>query len=220
MGIYNPGIPEDDAKFFKKLYRLSIFVEGGTYMGYTARKMADLFEKVFTIEKSDKIYLFARENLQNVKNVILIKGDTREHFYEILQQNDNILFWLDAHWSGGDTYGVDDECPLIDELRVIFNFPKNYVIFIDDARLFLAPPPYPHKYSQWPSIKDIINIVPKNFDIIIYKDVIYVYRINPEYDYAIKEYFQKKTTKDWKEYERKQIYFKAKNFLTSLFKKK
>jgi len=78
------------------------------------------------------------------------------------------LFWLDAHWSGGDTYGENDECPLMDELKIIFQYRKNYVILIDDARLFMAPPPKPHKIENWPSIKEIVNILPYEWDLIIY----------------------------------------------------
>ncbi len=79
---------------------------------------------------------------------------------DILNQNDNILFGLYAHWSGGETYGEDDECPLLDELEIIFGYDKNYAILIDDARLFLAPPPHPHNIQAWPSLTDILRILP------------------------------------------------------------
>ena len=73
-------------------------------------------------KKSDIMFEIAKENLKDTNNITLLKGDTREHLDSIIANNENILFWLDAHWSGGDTYGEEDECPLIDELRIIFKY--------------------------------------------------------------------------------------------------
>ena len=162
MGIVNLGIPKKETEYIKNSMKLDVFVEGGTYVGSTARSMSERFRKVYTIEKSDAMFSIAKENLKDISNITMLKGDTREHLQDILNNNDNILFWLDAHWSGGDTYGKEDECPLIKELEIIFNYPdKNQVILIDDARLFLAPPPRPHSFKNWQSVKDIFNILPK-----------------------------------------------------------
>ncbi|MEM4197125.1 MAG: hypothetical protein QXV64_03345 [Candidatus Anstonellaceae archaeon] len=162
MGLINFGIPEKETEFLKKNLGLDVLVEGGTYLGSTAKKMSKSFRKVYTIEKSDVMFDKAKENLKDIANVTMLKGDTRENLKEILDKNDNILFWLDSHWSGGDTYGEEDECPLIEELEIIFEYPKNYVILIDDARLFLAPPPYPHKFQNWPSLTNIMKTLPEN----------------------------------------------------------
>ena len=105
----------------------------------------------------------------------MLKGDTRDHLKQILTENDDILFWLDAHWSGGETYGEEDECPLLEELGLIFKCTeKKFIVLIDDARLFLAPPPLPHDFSKWPTIQDIIHLVPNNFELTILNDVIYI----------------------------------------------
>jgi len=196
MGLINFGVPEKETEFLKQHMNLEVFVEGGTYMGGTAKKMAENFRKVYTIEKSDVMYEKAKENLKDISNIDMLKGDTREHLKDILDKNDNILFWLDAHWSGGDTYGEEDECPLIEELEIIFDYPKNYVILIDDARLFLAPPPYPHDFKNWQSMKDIFNVIPQNWSFIEYEDVIYLYPIVIEE--KLKEFIQKDVTNKMK----------------------
>jgi hypothetical protein len=103
----------------------------------------------------------------------MLKGDTRDYLELVLLNNDNILFWLDAHWSGGDTYGESDECPLIEGLRLIFSSRKNYAILIDDARLFLAPLPKPHKLENWATIKRIGGILPPEWELIVHDGVIY-----------------------------------------------
>lgn len=196
MGLINFGVPEKETEFLKKSMGLDVFVEGGTYKGGTAKSMSEKFRKVYTIEKSDVMFDEAKQNLKDISNIEMLKGDTREHLKDILDNNDNILFWLDAHWSGGDTYGEEDECPLIEELEIIFDYPKNYVILIDDARLFLAPPPYPHNFRNWQLMKDIFNAIPQSWSFIEYEDVIYLYPIKIEE--KLKDFIQKDVTEKMK----------------------
>ena len=199
MGLINFGVPQKETEFLKKSLGLDVFVEGGTFKGGTAKKMSETFRRVYTIEKSDVMFDIAKENLKDVSNVTMLKGDTREHLTQILENNDNILFWLDAHWSGGDTYGEEDECPLIEELEIIFDYPgKNYIILIDDARLFLAPPPYPHKIENWPSLKKIMNVLPVNKEVTVFEDVIYIYNLDENSN--IKTFLQEEVTDRWKRY--------------------
>jgi hypothetical protein len=196
MGLINFGVPEKETEFLKKNLGLDVFVEGGTYRGGTAKKMSEFFKKVYTIEKSDVMYDIAKENLKDISNVTMLKGDTREHLTQILDSNDNIIFWLDAHWSGGDTYGEEDECPLVEELDIIFKYPKNYVILIDDARLFLAPPPHPHKFQNWQSLADIAKSLPDRWEMVEYEDVIYLYP--KKIEAAFKTFLQDEITKKTK----------------------
>ena len=183
MGLINFGVPEEEIEFLKHIMKLDVFVEGGTYKGGTAKSMGEKFKKIFTIEKSNIMFEIAKDNLKDTNNITLLKGDTREHLDSIIRNNENILFWLDAHWSGGDTYGEEDECPLIEELNIIFKYNKNYVILIDDARLFLAPPPYPHNFNNWQSLTDIMKAIPESWELIEFEDVIYLFpkEINNEF---------------------------------------
>lgn len=198
MGLVNPGIPENEAKFFKELLGLDVFVETGTYIGNSVKKMSYLFQKVYTIEKSEIMFNIAANNLKSIENAILLKGDSREFLDFILGNNDNILFWLDAHWSGEETYGQEDECPLLEKLQTIFRYSKNCVVLIDDARLFVAPPPRPHKMENWPSLKDIARVMPANWEIIMFEDVFYLYNI--QHIQQVKQYFQDLITQRCNEY--------------------
>lgn len=175
MGVVTFGIPEREADYLKNALNLDVFVEGGTYLGGTAKNMSQKFRKVYTIEKSAVMHGKAKKELAGYSNITLIKGDTRNHLKKILEHETNILFWLDAHWSGGDTYGENDECPLIEELETIFSFEGNNAILIDDARLFLAPPPSPHDFQKWPSLVEIIRVIPSSFDVLVHDDVIYIF---------------------------------------------
>lgn len=198
MGLINFGVPEKEVAFLKEKMNLDTFVEGGTFQGGTAKKMSESFRKVFTIEKSNIMFETAKKNLGDISNIALLKGDTREHLETILDENNNIIFWLDAHWSGGDTYGEEDECPLIEELKIIFKYQKNYMILIDDARLFLAPPPSPHNFHNWPSLKNIVDSLPINYEMIVFEDVIYIY--DDKYDSLIKHFIQEEVTRQWRQH--------------------
>lgn len=175
MGIVNFGIPEQETTWLKENLNLTTVVEGGTYKGGTAKKLIKECQKVYTTEKSDVMFETAKENIGAIRNITQLRGDTRDHLPSLASQNDNVLFWLGAHWSGGDTYGEQDECPLLQELEIIFSSAmKNYAILIDDARLFLAPPPLPHKVKNWPAIKQVADVIPLHFDMIVHEDVIYI----------------------------------------------
>lgn len=197
MGIVHLGIPKQQAKWLREKMNLNILVEGGTYLGETAKTLSREFERIYTIEKSDVVFEKSKKNIGAIKNIIQLRGDTREHLPKLVSENDGVLFWLDSHWSGGDTYGEQDECPLLQELNIVFSSTmKNYAILIDDARLFLAPPPLPHQVKNWPTIKQVADVIPSNLDVIIHDDVIYI----APYETGIPEYFQGKTTDAWQKY--------------------
>ena len=194
MGIVNFGIPLDETQHLQAKMNLNVAVEGGTYRGGTAKLLSGLFDKVYTIEKSDQMLQEAKQNLAACKNVVLLNGDTRSNLPQILKSEDGILFWLDAHWSGGHTYGVNDECPLIEELELIFSSGiKTFAIMVDDARLFMAPPPSPHAHEAWPSVADISAVLPDGWDLIIWSDVIF---ITPS-DVDFRTYMQERATAEW-----------------------
>lgn len=197
MGIVSFGIPEHETKWLRTTMGLNTVVESGTYQGDTALSLSKSFCTVYTIEKSEMMFEAAKKKLSSIANIHQLQGDTREHLSRIVAENDNILFWIDAHWSGGDTYGEQDECPLLEELSIVFNSSlKNFAILVDDARLFLAPPPLPHNLHNWPTIREIAAVIPAMCDMVIHDDVIYVAPKSVE----MPEYMQLITTSTWLKY--------------------
>lgn len=174
MGIHRFGAPWDEIRYLAGEMSLQTFVEGGTFKGETAREAARRFPRVITIERSDAMFAVAREALSACDNVHLLQGDTRTHLPAIAATNDRILYWLDAHWSGGETYGRGDECPLLEELRPIFASGRDCAILVDDARLFMGPPPKPHAVDQWPTLKEIVEAIPDDWQLIVHEDVVYL----------------------------------------------
>lgn len=211
MGVVRFGAPEEEINILSKIMSLSVFFEGGTYRGATALNASRAFDKVITVERSEMMFEIARSIIGNTRNIVMLKGDTRDYLQTVLESNDNIIFWLDAHWSGGDTYGENDECPLLKELEIIFSYKKNYAVLVDDARLFLAPPPKPHKLEHWPTIKIIAEIIPEGWELIIYDDVIYIFPTHVSQEF--RQYVQGCVTKKWQDVSKQNI---VKRFLSSI----
>lgn len=183
-------------------FRIKDFVETGTYYGRTAVWASKAFERVSTIENSKEIYERTKNKCQYIDNIDFLFGDSRAKLDELCQAlTIPSIFWLDAHWSGGQTYGDSDQCPLLEELRIINNSGLNHFIFIDDARLFLSPPQPPHKIEQWPNITEIFFTLKENCKdkyIVITEDVIVAV---PSYaTEVVVAYCQEVNAKAWEEY--------------------
>ena len=139
-------------------YHVALFVETGTFLGNTARWASQHFRQVFTIEFAEPIYQQALAAHGHVPQITLLFGHTREQLAALLPRlGAPAIFWLDAHWSDGATYGANDECPILDEIAIILGDQEQHFILIDDARLFLASPPQPHQATQWPDIAAVLR---------------------------------------------------------------
>lgn len=121
-----------------------IFVESGTNWGDTPVCLYDEFEFIHTIELDQKYYeRFDKIILdKNYEKIINHFGDTIDIMPLILDQmissDQKSIFWLDGHWSGGDTALGIESCPLFKECISIDKFykPEKGIIIIDDYRLF------------------------------------------------------------------------------------
>jgi len=165
MGLVYPGIPTDLTLRLKNWLNLDTFIETGTYLGNTAIWASDHFKNVYTLEASHNLWLQARKMHEDRKNIVFVHGHSGEVLRETLSQiKVPSLFWLDAHWSSGITYGENDECPLIHELEAIQNRQGQDCILIDDARLFMAPPPKHHRLDQWPALDEVFIALTKAID--------------------------------------------------------
>lgn len=168
MGMVHFGVPERLALFLRDRFRLESFVETGTYGGATAAWAAQHFATVYSIEASEKYWREARARYGSVGNVNFILGDSPTQLASILSRVSRPIFWLDAHWCGGETAGAAAECPLLAEIAAIeaARLPLP-VILIDDARLFLEPPPAPHRWEEWPGIAAVADALRRCGDLYV-----------------------------------------------------
>jgi hypothetical protein len=157
-------------KKLKKDHNINTFVETGTAGGTTTREMSKHFKNVYSIELNPTFYYRAKGTLEERKNVKILLGDSGEKLKEVLSRLEKpTLFWLDAHYSGGDTALGDKQTPIEKELKSIFNHKiKDHVILIDDARCFNGKNDYPtidklkrtiDENGQWKMKMDIDLII-------------------------------------------------------------
>jgi hypothetical protein len=128
--------------FDLKKYINPVFVETGTYMGNGIESALSAgFEEIFSIEISPTFHKkatarFQKQIKQGKVNIIL--GDSSVCLTSILEKlHYRATFWLDAHFSGGDTGKGSKDVALLEELDAISKHPiKDHTILIDDVRLF------------------------------------------------------------------------------------
>ena len=121
---------------FKK-YQNPFFIETGSHKGEGIDSALSAgFERVISIELSDEYFSFCVEKFKNTPSVKIVKGDSYKVLPEILSEvKEKITFWLDGHYSCGNTAMGDYWSPLMQELDAIKNHPiKEHTIMIDDVR--------------------------------------------------------------------------------------
>jgi hypothetical protein len=165
MGLVYPGIPVDLVAALRDGCTLRSAVETGTFQGDSAETLSSLFENAWSIELSHDLYEKARRRLSERANLQLVRGDSRDALAAIAEQAGPALYWLDGHWSGGETAGEGYECPVLAEISSIDSSGSagESCVLIDDARLFLGPPPPPHDPASWPTMIEVVDLLRATF---------------------------------------------------------
>ena len=145
-----------------RTYPNPVFLETGSFMGDGIQQALDAgFNRVISIELSDKYYDICKVRFNNNPRVSIYKGDSYKILPEIiLQIDEKITFWLDGHHSCGDTALGDYWAPLMQELDSIKNHHiKKHTILIDDMRCWKLPNPV-HGFDESDIIKKLKEINP------------------------------------------------------------
>jgi hypothetical protein len=131
-----PQYKIEEIKRYAKDFDIKVFVETGTFRCTTLRNVEQFFQKVYSIELKQKFYEDACREFSNKSHITLIKGDSCEELPKLIPAiNQKALFWLDAHWSMGDTARGNKDSALENELPAILTMPEEMgnVILIDDT---------------------------------------------------------------------------------------
>ena len=160
-------------KGFAKAFNINVFVETGTYLGDTVGFLSRQFREIHSIELSHEFVLTVRKRFSSRKNIEIYEGNSADVLPKIVKSiNEPTLFWLDAHYSGGNTAGSDDKLPLLKEIGVIVSSWKSgSVILIDDARLLGVRKGYP----DFEKIKQITSQNEQNLVLTRKNDIIRIY---------------------------------------------
>ena len=107
---------------FPDVVNYNVFIETGTRTGGTTFKMSPYFDTVHTVELSETLYLQTKSvaNSKQYNNIHFHLGDSAKVLYDILPTiNQKAIFYLDGHWSAGNTARGPKDCPVIEELQSI-----------------------------------------------------------------------------------------------------
>ncbi len=123
----------------------NILIETGTYKGDMVAAQRKNFTHIYSIELSTKLWADAVKKFQSFDNITILQGDSGNVLKDIIKLLDQpAIFWLDGHYSAGETAKGDKECPIFEELDCIFiNNHFKHVLLIDDARCFNGQGDYP-----------------------------------------------------------------------------
>jgi len=169
-------VKQEAVKEYARAFGLHVFVETGTGVGTMVDAVKDVFEEIYSIELSRELHEIAKRRFRGMKHITIIQGDSGQKLSEVLVQVKRpCLFWLDSHYSGGNTAEGELQTPIEKELSHVLGHSAagGHVILIDDARLFTGS-------GDWPSIETLQGIFGSaGFDGFGVKDdVIRAYRTN------------------------------------------
>jgi hypothetical protein len=144
---------------FKERYGLEILVETGTFKGDMIEAMKKDFRQLYSIELAPHFHERAMQRFVSDHHVTILKGDSGKVLETLVPKLDGpTLFWLDGHYSKGDTARGDEDTPIMEELAHIFSRPElKAVILIDDARCFRG-----ETEQIYPAIESVREFVAKH----------------------------------------------------------
>ena len=125
-------------------YKTQVMVETGTLLGDMVQAMKNHFKKIYSIEIVPEMARKAERRFANDKNVEIIENDSAIALKSLVPKiQEPALFWLDGHFSGGNTGKGEKDTPIMEELATIFASEIPHIVLIDDARCFGTEKDYP-----------------------------------------------------------------------------
>lgn len=129
---------------YGRTYGLRTLVETGTFMGDMLEAQKDDFDRLISVELSPELYDKARQRFSSEPRIELVQGDSSALIDGIVGQlQQPALFWLDGHYSGGETALGSLQTPIVQELNAVLKARVPHVILVDDARCFNGTQDYP-----------------------------------------------------------------------------
>ncbi len=160
-------------KEYAKRFNCDWLIETGTYRGDTVRAALNSFKGISSIELSHSLYLENKQRFGEISKINLYHGDSADNIRKMISDVDNtskIIFWLDGHYSGGETAKSIKETPICEELTEIAKMRKidECCILIDDARCFNGLGDYPNLIE----LEKTVNNLWKDCFFIVMGDII------------------------------------------------
>lgn len=126
-------------------YTCKTLVETGTYLGDMVLSQKNNFLTIYSIEIAPKLWERAVVMFAAYPYIKILQGDSGQVLHQIIPLlKGRTVFWLDGHYSAGETGKGEKISPVFEELKAIFKQnAEKHIILIDDARLFVGEWDYP-----------------------------------------------------------------------------
>jgi len=113
-----------------------VFYESGTYNGDgIADALAAGFTQIHSYEIAKNWHDYSKARFLDDSRVNLHFAPSQS--MDLSNLNERAVFWLDGHYSFGDTSYHGTVCPVLQELEIIKNHHiKTHTILVDDVRLY------------------------------------------------------------------------------------
>ena len=118
-------------------FKSGMFVETGSYIGLGIIAAIDVgFPQIRSIELSERYFDICTERFKKNSNIKIFQGDSSLILFDVIKDiKEKITFWLDGHYSGGNTAMGQQSSPLLLELEQIKRHDiKDHIILINDLR--------------------------------------------------------------------------------------
>ncbi len=200
MGVIHFSLDEKLTAFLASQLPLRVFVETGAFHGDSLVIARRFFSDCRSVEMSDELCKEVQARFANDPCVRVQLGSSPAFLASCASELAGIptFFWLDAHWCKAEgTAGADSQSPLLEELASMGKLHPQSVLLIDDARLYLCPPPSSHKIGDWPDFHAVLRAIlslSDNHRLMVLNDVLVFYptEIAP----ALQDFAQKNGV-DW-----------------------
>lgn len=165
---------------YAKKYKCNVFLETGTYRAEMDLGVYDNFDYLASVEIQNFLYEENKKKLKNRDRLYLYNGDSTVQIPIMLKEirnhykgrNYKICFWLDGHYSKGDTGKGEKDTPIMEELQEIKNAGIGAcVILIDDARCFTHEGEF-IDYPTIPYLRRYVGTLFKNSTFQVRNDII------------------------------------------------
>jgi len=125
-GAFEDKFLKEELYNLLKKFNIDTIIETGTYKGWSTNLLAQTGKKIITIEINSEYLEEAKKNNSHHENIEFHLGSSEKIIEKIIAVNDNrnILFFLDAHW--------EEYWPILNELEVIRSKELKPVIIIHD----------------------------------------------------------------------------------------
>ena len=107
---------------YAKDYQLKTLIETGTFHGTMIASVKNHFDKIISVELDENLFQKATDRFKNDNHIAIINGDSGKVLKDVIRDiAEPAIFWLDGHFSGGETARGESNTPIMQELEVVLD---------------------------------------------------------------------------------------------------